>query len=69
MYFTVPSFSTASLVSLLYGVEATTQTSPEESLMAVERPPIGKNPKNLENGLEKVTTSGVIYDMSVGHLG
>lgn len=37
--------------------------------MAVERPPIGKNPKNLENGLEKVTTSGVIYDMSVGHLG
>lgn len=28
--------------------------------MAVERPPIGKNPRNLEKGLEKMTTSGVI---------
>lgn len=28
--------------------------------MAVERPPIGKNPRNFEKGLEKVTSSGVI---------
>jgi hypothetical protein len=66
MYLTVPSFSTATLVSLLKGVEATTQTSPEESLIAVERPPIGKNPRNLENGLEKVTTSGVICSVRRG---
>ena len=28
--------------------------------MAVERPPIGNHPRNRENGLEKVTRSGVI---------
>jgi hypothetical protein len=69
MYFTCPSFSTTVLVSLLYGVDAMTQTSPEESLMAVERPPIGKNPRNLEKGLENVTTSGVIYAVHGDHPG
>ena len=29
-------------------------------MMAVERPPIGNNPKNRENGFEKVESSGVI---------
>ena len=66
----------AALVSLLRGVEATTQTSCflleessialeegsivlEESLIAVERPPNGRSPKNLEKGFEKVITSGI----------
>lgn len=39
-----------SLVGSSSGVEARTQTSPVESLMAVERPPMGIMPKR-EKGL------------------
>ena len=41
---TGPKESTLAFVSALNGVEATTHTPPPESLMAVDRPPIGKNP-------------------------
>ncbi len=37
------------LVSVVNGVEATTQTSPDASLIAVERPPILNSP-SLVNG-------------------
>jgi len=47
-------------ISSLEGVGAITQIPPGESLIAVERPPIGNHPMNRENGFEKVTTSGVI---------
>jgi hypothetical protein len=41
------------LVSAVSGVEARTQTSPDVSLMAVERPPILKSPSRV-NGLIEV---------------
>ena len=50
-YRTGPRESTFVFVSLLSGVEATTQTPPSESLTAVERPPMGNKPNSLENGL------------------
>lgn len=46
----------AVLVSAVNGVEARTQTSPDASLIAVERPPILNNPSRV-NGLVKVKLS------------
>ena len=43
----------AVLVSAVNGVEARTQTSPDASLIAVERPPILNSPSRV-NGLVKV---------------
>lgn len=42
------------LVSSVKGVEARTQTSPDASLIAVERPPILNNPSRV-NGLMETT--------------
>ena len=50
---TGPRRSMVALVSAVSGVEARTQTSPDVSLMAVERPPILKSPSRV-NGLIKV---------------
>jgi len=46
---TGPRRSMVALVSVVNGVEATTQTSPDASLIAVERPPILNSP-SLVNG-------------------
>ena len=46
----------AVLVSAVNGVEARTQTSPDASLIAVERPPILNKPSRV-NGLVKVKLS------------
>jgi hypothetical protein len=50
---TGPRLSIVSLVSGVNGVEARTQTSPEASLIAVVRPPIGRKPKR-KNGLRQL---------------
>lgn len=55
-YLTGPRRSMAVLVSAVNGVEARTQTSPDASLIAVERPPILNNPSRV-NGLVKVKLS------------
>jgi len=49
---TGPRRSMVALVSVVNGVEARTQTSPDASLIAVERPPILNSP-SLVNGLVK----------------
>lgn len=49
-HFTGPRVSRAALVSDVSGVDARTQTSPDASWMAVERPPSGKSPRRA-NGL------------------
>ena len=56
MYFTGPSSSSFALVTSFNGVEAMTHTSPDDSLMAVERPPTGIIPKRAK-GRENVHTS------------
>jgi hypothetical protein len=47
---TGPILSIVSFVSVVNGVDTSTQTSPDESCTAVERPPIGIHPKRA-NGL------------------
>ncbi len=56
-YSTEPMASIVSFVSVFKGVEATTQTPPLESLIAVERPPIGNNPAKRVNGLHIIHVS------------
>ena len=46
-YFTSPSSASFSFVSSVSGVEASIQTPPACSLIAVERPPIGSSPKRV----------------------
>lgn len=53
------SFSFA-FVTSFSGVDARTHTSPDVSLIAVERPPMGIMPKRL-NGVEKVQMSLVTW--------
>lgn len=47
MNLTGPRRSIVALVSDVNGVEARTQTSPDVSLIAVERPPILKSPRRV----------------------
>lgn len=48
IHLTVPNLSTVVLVSSVRGVDANTQTFPSDSLMAVERPPQGRNLKRVK---------------------
>lgn len=66
-YLTVPMALMVSIVSLSAGLEASTKTSSFLSLMAVERPPMGRKP-NRANGTEKTVINGLMARMTVSDM-
>jgi hypothetical protein len=66
-YLTVPIALIVAIVSLSAGLEASTKTSSFLSLMAVERPPMGKIP-NREKGTEKMVMDELMARMTVSDM-